>query len=126
MWLITYSIQQTNEKRPRESILRMEFANAIEAINKDLTDENRLKFLHWDLHKHSRRYITVIFMERLLMFVEYPSHFAFFSLLSISKATNVLMLLGKVAAYALSLTGFFYCEVTPALLSQHLKWPAFE
>lgn len=47
--------QQTQEKRPRESILRAEFANAIDFINKDLSEENRLKFLHWDLHKHSRR-----------------------------------------------------------------------
>ena len=30
-----------------------------------------------------------------------------------SKATNVLLLLGRVASYALTLTGFFYCQVTP-------------
>lgn len=48
---------QTRERKPRESILRAEFANAIEFINKDLSEENRLKFLHWDLHKHSRRYL---------------------------------------------------------------------
>lgn len=35
-----------------------------------------------------------------------------------SKATNVLLLLGKVASYALKLTGFFYCQVTPALRSE--------
>ncbi|KAK6941235.1 SAC domain [Dillenia turbinata] len=46
--------QITHERKPRESILRAEFANAIEVINKDLSEENRLKFLHWDLHKHSR------------------------------------------------------------------------
>ncbi|GER36115.1 phosphoinositide phosphatase family protein [Striga asiatica] len=96
--IIILNLIKTNEKKPRESILRAEFANAIEVINKNLPEENRLKFLHWDLHKHSR-----------------------------SKATNVLLLLGKVAAYALTLTGFFYCEVTPALLSEgHLKWPSFE
>ncbi|KAK4483714.1 hypothetical protein RD792_010916 [Penstemon davidsonii] len=74
--IIILNLIKTNEKRPRESILRTEFANAIEVINKDLIEENRLKFLHWDLNKHSR-----------------------------SKATNVLVLLGKVAAYALTLTG---------------------
>ncbi|KAK6126688.1 hypothetical protein DH2020_039568 [Rehmannia glutinosa] len=96
--IIILNLIKTNEKKPRESILRAEFANAIEVINKDLSEENRLKFLHWDLHKHSR-----------------------------SKATNVLLLLGKVAAYALTLTGFFYCQVTPSLLSEgHLKWPSFE
>lgn len=46
---------QTEEKRPRESILRAEFANSIDYINKDLPEEDHLKFLHWDLHKHSRR-----------------------------------------------------------------------
>ncbi|KAL6507111.1 hypothetical protein OROHE_022010 [Orobanche hederae] len=96
--IIILNLIKTNEKKPRESILRAEFANAIEVINKDLPEENQLKFLHWDLHKHSR-----------------------------SKATNVLLLLGKVAAYALTLTGFFYCQVTPALLSEgNLEWPMFE
>ncbi|RWW07325.1 hypothetical protein GW17_00029296, partial [Ensete ventricosum] len=47
--------QQSAEKKPRESILRAEFANAIEFLNKDVLSENRLMFLHWDLHKHSRR-----------------------------------------------------------------------
>ncbi|KAI3902155.1 hypothetical protein MKW92_008564 [Papaver armeniacum] len=59
-----------------------EFANAIEFINKDLPEENRLRFLHWDLSRHSR-----------------------------SKATNVLEVLGRVAANALDLTDFFLCEV---------------
>ncbi|KAL8488168.1 hypothetical protein ACS0TY_024452 [Phlomoides rotata] len=96
--VIILNLIKTNEKKPRESILRTEFANAIEVINKDLSEENRLKFLHWDLHKHSR-----------------------------SKATNVLLLLGKVAAYALTLTGFFYCQATPEMLPEgHLKWPSFQ
>ncbi|KAK7291771.1 hypothetical protein RIF29_07180 [Crotalaria pallida] len=84
--IIILNLIKTHEKRPRESILRAEFANAIDSINKDLSEENRLRFLHWDLHKHFQ-----------------------------SKATNVLLLLGKVAAYALTLTGFFYCQVTPTL-----------
>ncbi|XP_022888769.1 phosphoinositide phosphatase SAC4-like isoform X2 [Olea europaea var. sylvestris] len=96
--IIILNLIKTNEKKPRESILRTEFANAIEAINKDLSEENRLKFLHWDFHKHSR-----------------------------SKATNVLLLLGKVAAYALTLTGFFYSQLTPALQSEGcLGWPSFD
>ncbi|XP_068658480.1 phosphoinositide phosphatase SAC2-like [Aristolochia californica] len=82
--IIILNLIKTREKKPRESILRAEFANAIVFINKNLSEENRLKFLHWDLHKHSR-----------------------------SKATNVLLLLGKVAAYALNLTGFFYCQFNP-------------
>ncbi|XP_019242335.1 PREDICTED: phosphoinositide phosphatase SAC3-like [Nicotiana attenuata] len=96
--IIILDLIKTQEKKPRESILRTEFANAIEYINKDLSEENRLRFLHWDLNKHSR-----------------------------SKATNVLFSLGKVATYALNLTGFFYCQVTPALRSEGcLKWPIFE
>lgn len=51
--------KQTREKRPRESILRTEFRNAIDLINKDLPEENRLKFLHLDLNKISRRYTGI-------------------------------------------------------------------
>lgn len=44
-----------------------------------------------------------------------------------SKATNVLLLLGKVAAYALTITGFFYCQVTPALRREgSLRWHSSE
>ncbi|KAH9804824.1 phosphoinositide phosphatase SAC3 [Citrus sinensis] len=89
--IIILNLIKTQEKKPRESILRQEFANAIDFINKDSSEENRLRFLHWDLHKHSR-----------------------------SKATNVLLLLGKVATYALTLTGFFYCRVTPSLRPEEL------
>lgn len=51
---------QTKEKRPRESLLRMEFAHAIELINKDLPEEKRLKFLHWDLNKYSRKCVCPV------------------------------------------------------------------
>lgn len=96
--IIILNLIKTNEKKPRESILRTEFANAIEVINKDLPEENRLKFLHWDLHKHSR-----------------------------SKPTNVLLLLGRVATYALTMTGFFYCQLAPSLrLEGYSKWPCIE
>uniref|UniRef100_A0A7N0VBV2 SAC domain-containing protein n=1 Tax=Kalanchoe fedtschenkoi TaxID=63787 RepID=A0A7N0VBV2_KALFE len=87
--IIILNLIKTQERKPRESILRSEFANAIDVINKDLPEENRLRFLHWDLHKHSRR-----------------------------KATNVLLLLSKVAAYALTLTGFFHCLVEPSSKSE--------
>ncbi|KAB2081609.1 hypothetical protein ES319_A05G144000v1 [Gossypium barbadense] len=80
--IIILNLIKRCEKKPRESILRAEFANAIRFINKSLSKENRLRFLHWDLNRHSR------------------------------KATNVLTLLGRVADYALILTGIFYCQVT--------------
>ncbi|XP_019194226.1 PREDICTED: phosphoinositide phosphatase SAC2-like isoform X2 [Ipomoea nil] len=96
--IIILNLIKTHEKKPRESILRAEFANAIEFINKDLSEENRLRFLHWDLNKHSRR-----------------------------KATNVLFFLGKVATYALTLTGFFYCQTIPPSRSEgYLKGPCLE
>ncbi|XP_017218650.1 phosphoinositide phosphatase SAC2 isoform X3 [Daucus carota subsp. sativus] len=82
--IIILNLIKTREKRPRESILRTEFRNAIDLINKDLPEENRLKFLHLDLNKISR-----------------------------SRTTNVLGLLAKMAAYALNLTDFFYCQVKP-------------
>ncbi|ESQ42102.1 hypothetical protein EUTSA_v10012697mg [Eutrema salsugineum] len=84
--IIILNLIKTKERRPRESILRAEFANAIDFINKDLPEENRLRFLHWDLHKHFQ-----------------------------SKTANVLAFLGKAAACALMLTGFFYYQVTPAM-----------
>ncbi|KAE8687584.1 Phosphoinositide phosphatase SAC3 [Hibiscus syriacus] len=96
--IIILNLIKTEEKKPRESILRQEFANAIDFINKDLSVENRLRFLHWDLHKHSR-----------------------------SKSPNVLQILGKVARYALMLTGFFYCRMTSALKPEECTaWPFSE
>lgn len=50
--------KQTFEKRPREMILRAEFANAIEFLNKDLPEDERLRFLHWDINKRPRMYIV--------------------------------------------------------------------
>ncbi|KAK8520359.1 hypothetical protein V6N12_004301 [Hibiscus sabdariffa] len=94
--IIILNLIKTQEKKPRESILRQEFAHVIDFINKDLSEENCLRFLHWDLHKHFR-----------------------------SQSTNVLLLLGKVAAYALILTGFFYCRVTSTLRpDESMAWPS--
>ncbi|OIW04539.1 hypothetical protein TanjilG_13921 [Lupinus angustifolius] len=89
--IIILNLIKTFEKKPRETILRAEYANAVRSINNSLRGENRLWFLHWDLHWHSRR-----------------------------KATNVLSQLGKVAAYALKRTGIFYCPVTPNLRAEGL------
>ncbi|XP_052175400.1 phosphoinositide phosphatase SAC2-like isoform X2 [Diospyros lotus] len=89
--IIILNLIKTNEKKPRESILRAEFAKAIDIINKDLTGQNRLMFLHWDLNKQAR-----------------------------NKAIDVLPLLGKVAANALNLTGFFYYHVVPTSCTNEL------
>ncbi|GKV09742.1 hypothetical protein SLEP1_g21198 [Rubroshorea leprosula] len=82
--IIILNLIRTHEKKPRESILCAEFANAVRFINKSSTKESRLRFLHLDLHKHSR-----------------------------NKAANVLAHLSRVAAYPLNLTGFFHCQVRP-------------
>lgn len=59
-WLILVLFnQQSHERKPRESILRSEFGKAIDFINKDLSQENRLRFLHWDL-KHFQRLVSFI------------------------------------------------------------------
>ncbi|XP_045792286.1 phosphoinositide phosphatase SAC2-like [Trifolium pratense] len=89
--IIILNLIKTREKKPRETILRAEFANAVKVINQDLSRDERLRFLHWDLHRHSRR-----------------------------KATNVLGQLGKVASFALNLTGIFYCPVTPNMRQEGL------
>ncbi|KAL3511577.1 hypothetical protein ACH5RR_024294 [Cinchona calisaya] len=94
--IIILNLVKTCEKKPRESILRAEFANAIEFINKDLSEKNHLKFLHWDLNKYSR------------------------------KATRALARLVDVAAYALDLTDFFYCQGVPTSRSDELlNWSYF-
>ncbi|CAN8270169.1 unnamed protein product [Cochlearia groenlandica] len=80
--IIILNLIKTREKRPRETILRAEFANAIRVINKEIGNEERLRPLHWDLHKHSRK-----------------------------KGTNVLAILSRLATYALNLTGIFYSEL---------------
>ncbi|KAJ6839358.1 phosphoinositide phosphatase SAC2-like [Iris pallida] len=93
--IIILNLIKTHEKKPRESILRAEFVNAIDTINKYLSEENRLRFLHWDINKHTR-----------------------------SKSMNVLAMLGRVASYALDLTGFFYCQVPPSLTLEGARnWP---
>lgn len=53
------AFNQTQERKPRESKLRAEFANAIHFINKDLSQEKLLRFLHWDLNRQPRRYLLV-------------------------------------------------------------------
>ncbi|CAI8598476.1 unnamed protein product [Vicia faba] len=83
--IIILNLIKTHEKKPRETLLRTEFVNAVNSINQNLSEDACLRFLHLDLHRQSRR----------------------------SKATNVLLQLGKVAAIALDLTGIFYFPVTP-------------
>ncbi|KAJ4966904.1 hypothetical protein NE237_018753 [Protea cynaroides] len=77
--IIILNLIKTVEKRPREMMLRREFANAVGYLNQILLEENHLKFIHWDYHKFAK-----------------------------SKSANVLAVLGAVASEALDLTGFYY------------------
>ncbi|XP_060172955.1 phosphoinositide phosphatase SAC2-like [Lycium barbarum] len=89
--IIILNLIKTHEKRPREMILRAEFANAIEFINKDLPEDDRLRFLHWDINKPPR-----------------------------IKATKAMIRLGDVAANALELTGFLHCQFIPTSRTDEL------
>ncbi|XP_024519618.1 phosphoinositide phosphatase SAC1 [Selaginella moellendorffii] len=77
--IIILNLIKTVEKRPREMMLRREFATAVGYLNQILPEERRLKFIHWDFHKFAK-----------------------------SKSANVLAVLGAVATEALDLTGFYY------------------
>ncbi|KAK4373821.1 hypothetical protein RND71_004498 [Anisodus tanguticus] len=89
--IIILNLIKTQEKRPRETILRAEFANAIEFINKDLPKDDRLRFFHFDINKRPRM-----------------------------KATKALTRLGDVAANTLELTGFFHCQLIPTSRTEEL------
>jgi hypothetical protein len=91
--IIILNLIKTRERR--ESILRRAFDKAIRIINEFDSEENHLRFLHWDLHKNSQ-----------------------------GKPTNVLDVLLKVAFRALRLTDFFYCQVAPPSGSETAHWPA--
>ncbi|CAJ1978233.1 unnamed protein product [Sphenostylis stenocarpa] len=77
--IIVLNLIKTVEKRPREMMLRREFANAVGYLNQILPVENHLRFIHWDFHKFAK-----------------------------TKSANVLAVLGGVASEALDLTGFYY------------------
>ncbi|KAG9144517.1 hypothetical protein Leryth_010735 [Lithospermum erythrorhizon] len=77
--IIVLNLIKTFEKRPREMMLRREFANAVGYLNQILPEASHLKFIHWDFNKFAK-----------------------------SKSANVLAVLGGVASEALDLTGFYY------------------
>ncbi|XP_078447269.1 phosphoinositide phosphatase family protein isoform X3 [Wolffia australiana] len=76
--IIVLNLIKTVEKRPREMMLRREFAHAVGYLNQILPEDKRLKFIHWDFHKFAK-----------------------------SKSANVLGVLSVVASEALDLTGFY-------------------
>lgn len=40
-------------------MLRREFANAVGYLNQILSEENHLKFIHWDFHKFAKRCLII-------------------------------------------------------------------
>ncbi|GAB4844795.1 Phosphoinositide phosphatase sac1 [Ancistrocladus abbreviatus] len=84
--IIVLNLIKTYEKRPREMMLRREFANAVGYLNQILSEEKHLKFIHWDFHKFAK-----------------------------TKSANVLAVLGAVASEALDLTGFYYSGKPPVV-----------
>ncbi|XP_052734267.1 phosphatidylinositol-3-phosphatase SAC1 isoform X2 [Vigna angularis] len=53
--IIVLNLIKTVEKRPREMMLRREFASAVGYLNQILPVENHLRFIHWDFHKFAKR-----------------------------------------------------------------------
>ncbi|GAB2217534.1 hypothetical protein Drorol1_Dr00000731 [Drosera rotundifolia] len=86
--IIVFNLIKTFEKRPREMMLRREFANAVGYLNQILSAENHIEFIHWDFHKFAK-----------------------------TKNANVLAVLGAVASEALDLTGF-YCSARPQVVKK--------
>ncbi|KAL9245477.1 hypothetical protein vseg_019124 [Gypsophila vaccaria] len=84
--IIVLNLIKTVEKRPREMMLRREFANAVTYLNEILSEEKHLKFIHWDFHKFAK-----------------------------TKTANVLGVLGVVASAALDMTGFYFSGRPPVL-----------
>ncbi|KAM1366199.1 hypothetical protein FF1_044285 [Malus domestica] len=89
--VIVLNLIKTVEKRPREMMLRREFASAVGYLNQIFSEENHLKFIHWDFHKFAK-----------------------------SKSANVLAVLGAVASEALDLTGFYYSG-KPSVVKRRLN-----
>ncbi|KAI4330463.1 hypothetical protein MLD38_028752 [Melastoma candidum] len=75
--IVVLNLIKSHETKPRETILLSEFVNAARVLNKGVPKEDRMRFLHFDLQRHSR------------------------------EASIALSLLSKVAAEAVNLTGVF-------------------
>lgn len=54
-------VPQTVEKRPREMMLRREFADAVGYLNQTYPEDKRLCFIHWDFHKFAKGSIEMMF-----------------------------------------------------------------
>ncbi|GAB2271914.1 Phosphoinositide phosphatase sac1 [Dionaea muscipula] len=90
--IIVLNLIKTFEKRPREMMLRREFANAVGYLNQILPEEKHLKFIHWDFHKFAK-----------------------------TKSAIVLAVLGAVASESLDLTGFYCSGRSPVVKKRTMQ-----
>lgn len=72
-----FKFLQLRETKPRESILRKEFFNAIEYLNQGLAEKDNLMFLHWDLNNYSRKYTALSCSVCLLQFTPFVNFLMF-------------------------------------------------
>lgn len=84
--IIVLNLIKTVEKRPREMMLRREFASAVTYLNEIFSEEKYLTFIHWDFHKFAK-----------------------------TKTANVLGVLASVASQALDRTGFYFSGKPPVV-----------
>ncbi|CAJ1978231.1 unnamed protein product [Sphenostylis stenocarpa] len=54
--IIVLNLIKIVEKRPREIMLRREFANDVGYLNQILPVENHLRFIPWDFHKFAKTF----------------------------------------------------------------------
>ncbi|XP_010682007.2 phosphatidylinositol-3-phosphatase SAC1 isoform X1 [Beta vulgaris subsp. vulgaris] len=90
--IIVLNLIKTVEKRPREMMLRREFANAVTYLNEIFSEEKHLTFIHWDFHKFAK-----------------------------TKTANVLGVLAGVASQALNRTGFYYSGKQPVVKKRAMQ-----
>ncbi|MCO5553741.1 hypothetical protein L7F22_007267 [Adiantum nelumboides] len=76
--------QLTQEKKPRETVLCQEYANAIAYINQFFSEKQKVKFIQWDFHKFSQ-----------------------------NGCKTVLEVIGAIATDAINCVGF-YCSSKPS------------
>ena len=69
---------QHTEKRPREMILRREFAQAVGYLNQILPEDKKLKFIHWDFHKFAKTLVKVFVVNHCLILILFLLIFFFY------------------------------------------------
>lgn len=61
--VVVLNLVKSGEKRPRETILRKEFAIAIAYINQQKPDQERISYIPWDFNYHAKQRGTFILSD---------------------------------------------------------------